>query len=64
VADPSGTWPSQEEIEARSRAAWAALPAEEKLEYLEHVVSGLLAARAAGPKRPGEADEPDKRRKP
>jgi len=52
VTDSTDNWPTEEEIEARSQAAWAALSAEEKLEIVEHVVSGLLAAREKGPVGP------------
>jgi hypothetical protein len=45
MPDPSGEWPSEKELEAQARAAWARLSAEEKLELMEHVVSGMLSAR-------------------
>ena len=60
MADRDEAWPSEEEIEAQRRAAWRSLPAEQKLDWLEYFVGGLMAARAAGPIRPGdERPEPE-----
>ncbi|MBW2619468.1 MAG: hypothetical protein JRC92_11395 [Deltaproteobacteria bacterium] len=49
-------WPTEEEIEAERRAAWQALSAEERLDFLEHFISGLLAAREKGPIGPKDED--------
>lgn len=52
MTDPTKYWPTEEEIEAQQTAAWRALSAEEKLDFLEHFASGLLAAREKGPVGP------------
>ncbi|MBW1713752.1 MAG: hypothetical protein JRJ59_11450 [Deltaproteobacteria bacterium] len=58
MADQLDQWPDEEEIKARELAAWQALSAQDKLDFLERFVSGLLAARQKSPLKGGD-DEPN-----